>query len=923
MGLFGGGSHVTTSTQRVSSFQVNQASYGSPIKLVFGTAMISGVLVDYQDFVAIAHETTTSSGGKGGGEVTQTDVNYTYTVAGVVALGEGVCGGVGQVWADSKTTDLFALNLTFFDGAKAQAPWGYMLSKHPDHALTYSGTSYVAGVVDLGDSASLPNMNFEVYGLCQDQAPPQYSRVEVSGITYATGSRLGYYTYSVSLALEDGYVGVSGATVSIDSEYYQESHSESVSGNICTVAGEFKVYIYDEEVAPPPIKVSVTVIYAKSYTPTIGQPTNQKMQQFAYNQVIEISNFRSNRYVEEYVFDSLTAVGSWVTLDDRYYEIEESQDPYEHDRPDVVTYTFNFDDRDDGYDRADPTYIRIYYTAIQASVDYTPTDANPRDIIWTLLTSTVYGENFPAVLIDEESLAVYSTYCKNNQLLISPVYSDQTSCSDIIDGLMECTNSAYVFSQGKVKIIPYWDGLPANYAITDSNIINQDNETLVIERTSQADTYNIIPLEHTSRADQYNSNVVYATDEGDIELHGVRQAGTYSHPEIMNQSLAQAVAQLILQKQLYNRNRYKLKLGQEFILLEPMDACTLESDLAKLGITTVRVVEIVESAEDYTLEITFEDNLSGIATAPDYDIQETERAVTETNAQPGNVNAPIMFEAPTPLVTSATGHELWIYASGANKWWGGCSVWVSSDGNSYSYLGSITQPARQGVITNSLPVHGTPDETNVLGVNLSMSRGSLAGGTRQDADDFVTLCWIAGANNGEFISYQNATLTGQYQYNLSYLRRGVYGSNIMTHSANAQFVRCDSNVALKIPFGADLIGQTYYIKLCSHNVFGTVEQALSEVTPYQVTLLGYNQSTAIESGTETMELFDVVTINYNQTYKSAPYPQAIIIDGEEGDVLNITDMTTTGFDVCISNNNYILDAIKPERTINYIVYGTV
>jgi hypothetical protein len=365
-------------------------------------------------------------------------------------------------------------------------------------------------------------------------------------------------------------------------------------------------------------------------------------------------------------------------------------------------------------------------------------------------------------------------------------------------------------------------------------------------------------------------------------------------------------------------------LGQEFILLEPMDACTLESQLANLGITTVRVVEIVESAEDYTLEITFEDNLSGIATAPTYSVQSAYRATSETNAQPGSANAPIMFEAPTPLVTSATGNEVWIFASGDNKWWGGCSVWVSSDGESYSYFGNIPQPARQGVITNRLPVHGTPDEDDILSVDLSMSRGSLTGATRQDADNFVTLCWIAGDNNGEFISYQNAELTGQYQYNLSYLRRGVYGSGIMSHPANSQFVRCDNHVALKIPFGADIMGQTFYIKLCSYNVFGTVEQALSEVEPYPITIHGYNKSSEIESGTETMELFDVVTINYTNTYQTAPSPQAIVIDGERGDVLNIINMTTTSFSMVVYNDAYSeYDEDLPSRTINYIVYGVV
>lgn len=824
MGIFGSkSSNVNTSTQRISSFQVNQSSYGSPLKLIFGTAMISAVLMDYQDFTAIAHTTTTTSGGKGGGgKVKQTSTEYTYSVAGCMALGEGVLAQVGQVWSGNKTTDLEAMNLTFFDGSKAQAPWGYMVTNHPDHALTYSGTSYVAGVVDLGSSASLPNMNFEVYGLCQ-------------------------------------------------------------STNSSVV------------------------------------PTNQKMQQFAYNKEIEISNFSSNRYVQEYVFDPVSGTGSWVTLNSRYYSISQSTDAYGNKKPGVYTYTFNFDERDDGYDRVDPTYIRIYYTAIQSTVDYTPTDANPRDIIYTLLTSTVYGENFPNVLIDEKSLNTYSAYCKNNSLLISPVYDDQNACGDIIGGLMECTNSEYVFSQGKVKIIPYWDSLPPNYAITDKNIINQGEETLRIERTSQADTYNIVPLEHTSRADQYNSNVVYATDEGDIELHGVRQAGTYSHPEIMNQSLAQAVAQIILQKQLYNRNKYTVKLGQEFILLEPMDAVTLESQLANLGITSVRVVEIVESAEDYTLEITFQDNLSGITSAPTYATQTSDRAVSDTNAQPGNANVPIMFEAPAPLVTSATGYELWIYASGGNKWWGGCNVWASTDGNSYRFVGTINQPARQGVLSASLPSHATPDTSNTLKVDMTLSRSNLTSVSRQDADDYVSLCWIAGSNNGEFISYQNATLTGLYQYDLTYLRRGVYGSNIMTHTADAQFVRCDTGIALKLPFNSNEIGNTYYVKFVSFNVFGTVEQELSDVEPYTVTLRGYNKQTVMESGTRTLEKNVHLTINYQRAYSQAPYPQVVITSQYAGDLLHITNMTTTSFEVYFENTDTTIT--ETERTINYFVYG--
>lgn len=921
MGIFGGGSSsVNTSTQRISSFQVNQSSYGAPLKLIFGTAMISAVLSDYQDFTAVAHTTTTTSGGKGGGgEVTQTNTEYTYMVAGCMVLGEGELAGVGKIWAGSKTTSMKAMNLTLFKGAKGQAPWGYMKSKHPSHALSYSGTGYVAGVVNLGSSGTLPNMNFEVYGLCQSQMPIVDNSIMAHCDTKETpvGTQNNHTVYVTTYKLNTTFT------------LYDYDEMKSITASPALPSSnplkytvtvdsnhEATVHAYTDNYG----SVNVGKINVKYKHTDIKPATTNKMQQFSYIKEIEISNFQANRYVQEYVFNPKTAVGSWVTLDSKYYTIEQSKDAYDNPMYGVYTYTFNFDERDDGAERPDPTYVRIYYTAIEATVDYTPTDANPRDIIWTLLTSTVYGENFPDVLIDEEALAVYSDYCKRNQLLLSPVYSDQSTCSDIINSLMECTNSQYVFSQGKVKIIPYWDGLHPIYAITDRNIIDQGEETLRIERTSQADTYNIIPLEHTSRADQYNSNVVYATDEGDIELHGVRQAGTYSHPEIMNQSLAQAVAQLILQKQLYNRNKYTVKLGQEFILLEPMDAVTLESQLGNLGVTNVRVVEIVESEEDFSLEITFEDNLSGVTAAPTYAVQDATRTEAATGASPGDTNQLILFEAPTALVESATGYEVWIYASGASEWWGGCHVWISLDGEAYQMIGAIKQPARQGVLTAPLPASDSHiDNTNILAVDMAMSRGALSSVSQETANNLDSLIWIDGENNGEFLVYRDTELTAQYEYNLTYLYRGLYDSASTDHSINAPFVRCDSGVVLKYPFQSKDVGTTVYIKATAFNVFGTVEQSLSDVEPITFKIVGYNEKSIVESGTATIKRNTPTTIAYSHVFATPPYPQVTIVDTKTGDLLQIDNMTKTGFDCYYENSNPGIESTT--RTINYLVSG--
>jgi len=58
------------------------------------------------------------------------------------------------------------LNLTLFPGARPQAPWSYLTSRHAGQDLGYSGVAYVASsAMDLGESGTLPNLSFEVLGI--------------------------------------------------------------------------------------------------------------------------------------------------------------------------------------------------------------------------------------------------------------------------------------------------------------------------------------------------------------------------------------------------------------------------------------------------------------------------------------------------------------------------------------------------------------------------------------------------------------------------------------------------------------------------------------------------------------------------------------------------------------------------------------
>jgi hypothetical protein len=212
----------------------------------------------------------------------------------------------------------------------------------------------------------------------------------------------------------------------------------------------------------------------------------------------------------------------------------------------------------------------------------------------------------------------------------------------------------------------------------------------------------------------------------------------------------------------------------------------------------------------------------GVGTAPLYPRLSTAGGGIDTLADPGDSNPPIIFEPPAAL--SGGDLEVWIIASGGADW-GGCQVWVSSDNATYALAGTIYRGGRQGVLTAALPSHVDPDAADTLSIDLSESQGQLLSGTLADADNFVTLCYC----DGELVSYQTATLTAAYRYDLTYLRRGVYGTPVNAHSSGSNFARFGPNdpSLFRYRYPSNFIGQTIYVKLPAFNIFGQHLQDLS------------------------------------------------------------------------------------------------
>lgn len=465
-------------------------------------------------------------------------------------------------------------------------------------------------------------------------------------------------------------------------------------------------------------------------------------------------------------------------------------------------------------------------------------DANPSEIIRDMLTNQNYGCGFPAENLGDTS--VYGVYCRAAGIFLSPVYSEQTEAQQNISELLEQTNSAAVFSQGRLKIVPYGDvklsgngaayvpNLTPVYDLTDDDfIVSGAEDPLKVERKTNADAYNQIQIEYLDRANDYNIAVAEVKDQANIEQYGLRPKDAVKMHGICDAKVANHVAQLLLQRALYVRNEYEFKLGWKYCLLEPMDLVTLTDEGLGLDKTPVRIIEIEED-EEGVLTVKAEDFPMGAATATAYPTQPSLGYSADYNKSPGNAHAPVVFEAPLQL----TGGEpqIWLATAGGDMW-GGAEVWISTDGDSYTRIGATNKKARFGSLSAPLASGAVFDRANTL--NVEISAGQMTGGTEQDSRDLLTLCYV----DGEFLAYETAELKGVGRYTLGNLTRGAYGSNIDRHNAGSQFVRIDEAM-FKYAVPANWVGRTVWVKLVSFNVFGSGVQELSEVPAYSYTIKG-------------------------------------------------------------------------------------
>jgi hypothetical protein len=479
-------------------------------------------------------------------------------------------------------------------------------------------------------------------------------------------------------------------------------------------------------------------------------------------------------------------------------------------------------------------------------------DCNPKDIVSDLLQSNLYGAGWDAAKLGDWTQ--WSNFCVANGIFLSLVLESQRTFTEIIDEILIATNSAALWSQGKLKILPYGDQTVVGNGVTyvpdttprydlnrDDFQSGEGEAPVLIDGGDWEDRNNVTGVEFVNRDQEYNPDSVEDKDSANIELLGRRTDEPKRLGVITTRAVAAIVNSMLLKRSVYYPNKYSFRLSWKYCLLEPMDLVTITDLEQGLNFTPVRITRIEED-EDGFFQVEAEDFPFGTATATLYPKEDATGLGPDLMADPGAANAPIIYEPPS-RVTEMSQNELWFGVSGTNPNWGGAYIWASTDNSTFKMIGAIYGRSRMGAVADSnYPLALDPDTGGTLRVDLAQSLGTLLSGTQADADNYRTLCLV----ENELISYQNASLVSGNKYDLTYIRRGLFGSSRAVHNIGGRFLRLDGSV-FKFVYDPSIIGRTMWFKFTSFNRFGRMTQSLANATAYSYrvqgpTIINGNQS---------------------------------------------------------------------------------
>ena len=514
--------------------------------------------------------------------------------------------------------------------------------------------------------------------------------------------------------------------------------------------------------------------------------------------------------------------------------------------------------------------------------------------------------NYPRPLgnfFDLPSADLTRAQCRAYGLIGSLSMNAQSAASDFLKSLYQAANAAPVFLGNKLYSIPYAEastagngcqypsptgpGPIANLSDADGDFVGADG-CPVRTTVSRIDLPNVLQMQIIDRSSQYNQITIQQPDAASIALYGVRKDDPVVHNEIQDPTVARSLLGIQARRNQYGGDTWEFTLNARWSLLSPMDLITLTDTLQNLSKIPVRITSY-EEQDDGSFKATAEPFIYGMCTPSALPTSSPVSNPLNPNQSAGSVNLPLIFEPTPPLYPTLQGDQIWLVVSSPSPIYGGCQVYVSTDGGlSYVLAGNpIIGNATTGYTTLDWPAATDPDSTNDLPVDLTESLGVLSQYSTYAENNFEYPCYVEGetvgeemngipiaagnplaekmnaaliadidteemggtpilsfgaaAFNYELMSYAVANLTAANKYTLkatgagNFLRRAIdlapnNTGNGVDHALGSRFALLDpSGIGiLKLPMPLQYIGQTLYFKCLSFNAFGSALQSLSD-----------------------------------------------------------------------------------------------
>lgn len=480
--------------------------------------------------------------------------------------------------------------------------------------------------------------------------------------------------------------------------------------------------------------------------------------------------------------------------------------------------------------------FEVFGANYDASID----GADPAYAISSIITNSRWGASAPAARFPVATN--YGNYAVAMGWKIGIEMAEQKQAADWVNEILQQTNSAAVWAADHLTVIPYGDAAVSGngrswtpdvsplYDLTDDEFLGDPERPIEIIRKGDSETYNIRTVEFRDVSNEFNIETVDGSDPASVAMYGPKKSkDTLKAHGIGNSAAAARLGTIDVQRQSLTRNEYRFTLPWIYDHLLPMDIVTLTDAVSGMNRYPVRLTRVVDTA-DGEINCVAEDFPAGAGHLALYPRENAAGWNKDYNATPANIATPAFIES-DKVDASRTGLRIGIAVTPLGTEWGGCDIYSSLDGVTYTLMKRWQRGARYGTLANSI----SADKNQVANVRLVGAGGTMTTVTQTASDALQTLCVI----DEEYLGYSDATLTGTNAYSLKMATRGALNTDAATHAAGKQFVRVDESIAWSDEIDQSMIGQTLYFKFCSFNQYGGAVQELETAVVYPYTVTGW------------------------------------------------------------------------------------